>query len=131
MNKITRRTLVKTYVSDGLEVFITLDGKRIKLADCKGRFELYENKTEIPILGSRVCNFKISRFAVVQCSDLDLTRRIDADMISKASAFDLSLEYERNDGTFERVNLLGVYPIEIDPMGEWSFELPQIPKFLS
>lgn len=130
MNKITRKRLVNARTSDHTELFITLDGRRTKLADCKARFELFENKTEIPVLGSRTCSFKAARYAGVQCSDFIFTRSVDEAVISSAEAFDMCVEYQRPDGVYETANILNVCPTEIDPEGEWHFELPQIPKFL-
>lgn len=130
MNKITRKRLVNAHTSDNTELFITLDGRRTKLADCKVRFELFENKTEIPVLGSRTCSFKTARYAVAQCSDFTFTRSVDEELISNAAAFDMRVEYQRPDGVYETANILNAFPTEIDPEGEWYFELPQIPKFL-
>jgi hypothetical protein len=117
------RTLIKTLSSENGEIYAVTDGRRVLLARCKPKIEIYEHSRAIGVLGSRDGRVKTHANAVVICPDPDATREIDADFLRAVSRFELIADIQRGDGVFERIVFDALAPDEIDLGGDWIFEL--------
>lgn len=116
------KRLLKTIQGENGELFALVDGNRVLLANCKSRFELFEERVDVPILGTS-CKVKSYKFVIVLCDELDYTREVSIDYLRKVRGFDLTTDIQRTDRVFEVVKLNNIIPTEIELDGQWSFEV--------
>ena len=109
------------------KLYSILDSRRIKLADCTPRIEIYEMLSPVQNLE---CSWGVKWYqvALVLCDDMDLTRRIDDKYLCAVSGFVLSTEVQRKDGVFERLNFYDLQPVDIELGGTWTFEINKSPE---
>lgn len=109
------------------ELYSMVDSRRVKLADCTPKIEIYEISSLVPILG-RSCKVKRYQAALVLCEDMDFTRRMDEKYLRTVSNFILSTEVQRKDGVFEVLNFSNLRPDDIEIGGTWTFEILESPE---
>lgn len=119
--------LLLTLPCENGELYSTVDSRRIKLADCTPKIEIYEISSPFPILG-RSCEVKRYQAALVLCEDMDFTRRMDEKYLRTVSSFILSTEVQRKDGVFEVLNFSNLRPDGIEIGGTWTFEILESPE---
>ncbi len=122
MEVSVEKHLLLTIPCENGELYSTIDSRRIKLADCTPRIEIYEMSLPVSILGGS-CKVKQYRAALILCDDMDFTRRIDDKYLGAVSSFVLSTEVQRKDGVFERLNFCNLQPVDIELGGTWTFEI--------
>lgn len=81
--------LLVTLLCENGELYSTIDSRRIKLADCTPKIEVYEMSSPVPNLG-RSCKVKQYQAALVLREDMDFTRHIDDKYLCAVSDFALS-----------------------------------------
>lgn len=119
--------LLVTLLCENGELYSTIDSRRIKLADCTPRIEIYEMSPPVPNLG-RSCKVKQYQAALILCDDMDFTRHIDDNYLCAVSGFVLSTEVQRKDGVFKRLNFYNLQPVDIELGGSWTFEINKSPE---
>ncbi len=97
------------------ELFYISSGRRVLLAECNAKLEIYEHAT---LGGSGV---KRIYAALVVCSGAEFTRHVDDAFLEAADGFDLSADIQRKDGIFEAFYFRNMQPEEINIGGEWIF----------
>lgn len=119
--------LLLTLPCENGELYSTVDSRRVKLADCIPKIEIYEISSLVPILG---CSCEVKRYqaALVLCEDMDFTRRMDEKYLRTVSNFILSTEVQRKDGVFEALNFSNLRPDDIEIGGTWTFEILESPE---
>ena len=127
MEASVEKHLILTIPCENGELYSTIDSRRIKLADCTPRIEIYEMSSLVPILG---CSCKVKQYqaALILCDDMDFTRRIDDKYLCAVSGFVLSTEVQRKDGVFERLNFYDLQPVDIELGGTWTFGINESPE---
>ena len=119
---ITRKTLLKTIPLERGELYSTVNGKRHLLANCAPKLEIYENETQVAVLG-RWQGIKKTEYSIVICYDTEFTRNIDNSYLKSISAFDLKAQVQRKDGVFEVVNFNNITPTSVWTDENWEFDV--------
>lgn len=119
------KRLVNTIYLENSELYTISNGRRIKLADCSARVEIYEHSEQIRTVGNLMCNVKKRHIKIVLCGEFNFTRAVDSDYIKTVTAFEICGDLQREDGIFERKCINGLIPLEIDLDGEWMFEITE------
>ena len=110
------------------ELFYISAGRRILLANCMPRIEIYEHTSYVSAIGGK--GVKRYHAALALCGDPELTRPADADFLEKVDCFDLSTDIQRRDGVFEVFHFRNMQLHEISPEGDWTFELNEKQELL-
>lgn len=111
------------------ELYYITEGRRLLLARCTPKIEVYEHITSVPVLGHS-CGVKTYHAALVICTEPEQTRPVDADLLQRAEAFDLAADIQRKDGIFEAFQFYGLQPEEIQQGGPWIFNLQARQEFI-
>ena len=125
---ITRKTLLKTVPLERGELYSTVNRERLLLARCSPKLEIYENETQVAILG-REQGIKKTEYSLVICYDTEFTRNVDNCYLSSISAFDLKAQIQRTDGVFEVINFNNITPTGVWGDENWMFDV-NIPENL-
>jgi hypothetical protein len=116
-----RRLLNTLYLENG-ELHVTIGNRRVLLAICKAKIELYEDVHYIKSLGKN--RYKADAHSIqVVCSGAEFTREVDIDLLKDITEFSLLADIQRKDGIFEFLEFDNIYPVEINIDGEWRFEI--------
>ena len=118
-----KKTLAKTIQGENGKLHITMEGNRYKLADCEPLIEIWEYADRIPMTGEKGYDIRRRCLSIVLCEDMDFTRPVDTALLRKVSVFGMTVDVQRPDGAFERLNLDTLAPVDIDLDGRWTFEL--------
>lgn len=116
-------TLLNTLFSEKGELFFIGQGRRVLFAHCKPKISIYEKSTQVPVLGKQGYRKKSMRFIVALCLDTEFTCRSKEETMQKAERYELTADFLRNDGIVERFYFHNVSLVEINPEGEWEFEV--------
>ncbi len=116
------KRLIKTLYFENGKLYVTTQGRRILLAECLPKIEIYEHVTEIPVLGRQSYTVKKRHISIVICSDMEYTREADEKFLRTVSQFEVSADIQRADGVFENIIFDNLYPVEIDLDVDWTFE---------
>ena len=116
-------TLLNTLTSERGELFTIGRGRRVLFAQCKPRVSIYEKAVQVPALGKHGYLKKSMRFAIVLCGDTEFTCSAVEETMQRAERYELTADLLRNDGIVERFYFHNISLREINPMGEWEFEL--------
>lgn len=117
------RRLLKTLSGERGELYGTVTGRRLLLAQCAPRIEIMEHSVQVPILNANSYPVKRTYIVLALCEDMELTRSIDMDFLKTVSAYDLSTDIQRQDGVFENILFANITPQEINLDGEWIFDV--------
>lgn len=116
-------TLLNTLISEKGELFAIGQGRRTVFAHCKPRISIYEESTQVPVLGRTGYRKKSMRFTIALCGDMEFTCLTEEGRMQDAERYELTADLLRNDGTVERFYFHNISLAEINPAGEWEFEL--------
>lgn len=116
-------TLLNTLFSENGELFTIGQGRRVLFAQCKPEIRIYEKTMQVPLLGKPGYRKKSMRFTVVLCGDMEFTSDTVEETMRKAERYELTADILRNDGIVERFYFHNISLVEINPKGEWEFEL--------
>lgn len=112
-----KTVLLSTLISSSSEIFIHVNGRRIKLSECNAKIELYEQRTQINSVGGK--GIRKRKVSLVICDNVGS----ETCNLEDISGFDVSVELLRTDGIYERVILSDLSIDEIEEFGEWRFEV--------
>lgn len=115
-----RKRLIKTLYFENGELYTVTQGRRVLLAGCAPKIEIYEHLSDVPVLG-RSCAIKEWKVSIVICDGMDFTRRVDVDFLKTVTQFDLSADIQRTDGVYENIVFDNLIPSEIDLSNSWVF----------
>ena len=104
------RKLVKTIMCDNGDLYGTVNGQRILLAKCRPKIEILELEF-----------IKNNYQTHILCGIPEFTRKPDCDFLDVYTIFGIETDIQHTDGTFERIYIDDIAPLEIDPDGEWVF----------
>lgn len=116
-------TLLNTLFSEKGELFAIGQGRRVLFAHCRPQIGIYEKTTQVPVLGERGYKKKSMRFTVALCGGTEFTCSAVEETMQKAERYELTADLLRNDGIVERFYFHSISLVEINPAGEWEFEL--------
>lgn len=116
-------TLLNTLSGEKGELFTIGQGRRVVFAHCKPLISIYENTTQIPVLGKNSYAKKSMRFVAALCKDTEFTSGTVEDTMQKAERYELSVDLMRNDGIVERFFFHNISLVEISPAGGWEFDV--------
>ena len=116
-------TLLNTLFSEKGELFLIGHGRRVLLAHCRPQISIYEEATLVPVLGASEYRKKSMRFMIAMCGDTEFTGNAVEESMQKAERYELTADLMRNDGIVERFYFHNISLVEINPAGEWEFEL--------
>lgn|GEM_PF-4063054 len=115
------RTLIKTLSVERGKLFITTNGKRLNLKNCRLSIEIYELSKALPIMGVVGYDVKIHHEGLLDCETMDL---INPEHIEPTSQYEIVGDIEKFDYTFERFNFSNLTLTELNlPRGVFSFEI--------
>jgi len=117
------QVLIKTLKGENGELYAVIDGRRVLLAKCNLRVEVYEHSQKVNILGAQGYRVKKHNSALVICAVTETTRDVDVDYLQKISHFEVLGDFQREDGIFERVVFDSLSPVDIDLHGNWVFDV--------
>lgn len=115
--------LLNTLFSEKGELFAIGQGRRVVFAHCKPKISIYEKSTQVPVLGEHGYKEKSICFTIVLCRDMEFTSSLVEETMQKTERYELASDFLRNDGIVERFYFHNISLIEINPAGEWEFEL--------
>lgn len=104
------RKLVKTIMCDNGDLYGTVNGQRILLAKCRPKIEILE--LEFIKNHYKTC---------ILCGIPEFTRKLDYDFLDMVTIFGLETDIQHTDGTFERMYIDDIAPLETDLDKEWVF----------
>ena len=116
-------TLINMLVSEKGQLFTIGHGRRVRLACCKPEISIYEKVTKVPVLGKAGYAEKRMRFTVTLCRDMEFSHEVTDEALRKVERYELTADLMRNDGIVERFYFHNVSLEEINPEGEWKFEV--------
>lgn len=116
-------TLLNTLISEKGELFVMGQGRRILFAHCKPQISIYEKSVQVPVLGKTGYWKKSRCFIIALCGDMEFTCSAVEESMQKAERYELTADLLRNDGIVERFYFHNISLVEINPAGEWEFEL--------
>lgn len=116
-------TLLNTLFSEKGDLFTIGHGRRVLFAHCKPQINIYEKSTQVSVLGERGYGKKSMRFTIALCGDMEFACDAVEEALQKAERYELTADILRNDGIVERFYFHNVSLVEINPAGEWEFEL--------
>lgn len=116
-------TLLNTLFSEKGGLFTIGQGRRVLFAHCKPQINIYEKSTQVSVLGERGYGKKSMRFTIALCGDMEFTSDAVEEALQKAERYELTADLLRNDGIVERFYFHNISLMEINPAGEWEFEL--------
>ena len=117
---MTKR-LIKTLPFESGELFGIVDGRRLLLARCCPKAELYECVTDVPVLGAHGYKIKQRTAGIVLCPSPDTV--VTEELLRRVSRFELFADVLRSDGVIENIRFDSLIPDEIDIDGDWVFEI--------
>ena len=117
------RRLLKSLLGERGELYCTVTGRRLLLAQCAPRIELIEQSERVPVPNASDYPVKRTYIVLALCEDMKLTRDVDTDFLRTVTGFDLSTDIQRQDGVFESIMFANIIPQEIDLDGEWVFDV--------
>ena len=117
------RKLLRTVPLENGELYGIVGSRRILLANCQPKVEVYEHSTRVTSIGRHSYDVKSNHAVLVLCPDPETTREVNAEFLQTVSQFDLRAEIQREDGVFEVIMFENLYPNEIELGGDWEFEL--------
>lgn len=120
-----KKRIIKTIDFENGELYGIIGGRRVLLARCVPKAEVYEYITEIPLLGQQGYKVKERHAGLVICPEPDTTRTVNADFLRAVTRFELSADVQRKDGIFETMRFDELVPKEIDLDEDWIFEIPE------
>jgi hypothetical protein len=113
------KTLIRTLTTESGGIFAVADGRRIKIGECQLTIHVYKRLEYVPILGQAKPGTKKTYVADAVCSGLEP----DLDVPRGTSRIELVGEFQRQDGVFESIRLDNTALNEIDPRGDWYFDI--------
>lgn len=116
-------TLLNTLFSEKGELFAIGHGRRVLFAHCRPQISIYEKTTLVPVLGDSEYRKKSMKFTIALCRDTEFTGNVVEEAMQKAERYELTADLMRNDGIVERFYFHNISLVEINPAGEWEFEL--------
>lgn len=116
-------TLLNTLFSEKGELFTIGQGRRVLFAHCKPQIGIYEKSTQVPVLVKTGGQMKSMRFVIALCGDTEFTCFTVEERMQNAERYELTVDLLRNDGIVERFYFHNISLVEINPAGEWEFEL--------
>ena len=115
--------LIKTISCEKGELYNIVGDKRLLLARCEPKLEIYEHSQSIPILGKRSYDVKRLHAVLVLCGEPELTRAVDEEYLERITRFEFVADIQRSDGVFESMKFDNILPVEIWLDGDWTFEV--------
>lgn len=126
-------TLLNTLFGEKGDLFTIGHGRRVLFAHCKPQINIFEKSTQVSVLGGGH-GIKSMRFTIALCGDMEFTSDAVEEALQKVERYELTADLLRNDGIVERFYFHNISLMEINPAGEWEFELnvtkEQIQKLL-
>lgn len=120
--------LLLTLPSEHGELFYVTAGRRVLLANCTPRIEIYEHASEFSTIGGT--GIKRIYAALTLCGKPAFTRPVDEAFLKKVDSFDLSSDIQRKDGIYEVFHFRNIQPHNIEIDGEWVFALNEKQELL-
>jgi len=117
------KKLLKTLAFEKGELYGIIDSRRILLANCQPKAEIYEHSTRVTSFGRSGYGVKSNHVVLVFCPEPETTREIDAEFLQTVSRFELHAEIQREDGVIEVIRFDNLSPCEIELGGDWEFEV--------
>ena len=117
------QTLIKSLAGERGGVFVITDSRRILLAKCLPRIDVFEHSQRVNLLGAKSYSLKTHHSAVLHCAAPETTREIDAGFLQSVSRFEFVGDFQRQGGIFERLTLDNLSPNELDLSGDWEFDI--------
>ena len=117
------KRLIETLLLEDGELYGIVRGRRVLLARCEPKVEVYEHSTDVPVLGAQGYREKKRQIGMVLCPSPDTTRRVDEDFLRTVTRFEVSADIQREDGIFEKIRFDNLMPDEINLDGDWKFEV--------
>ncbi len=116
-----KKRLIKTLHFENGELYTVTQGRRVLLARCMPKIEIYEHITDVPMLGGSYA-VKTWKVSIIICDEMDFTRSVDVDFFKTVSQYDLSADIQRADGVYEKIVFDNLVPSVIELRGSWMFE---------
>lgn len=117
------KCLIQTLLFENGELYGIVRGRRILLAQCDPKVEIYEHSTDVPMPGMQRYRVKKRQTGMVLCPSPDTTRQIDEGFLRAVTRFEVFADIQREDGIFEKIRFDNLIPNEIDLDGDWKFEV--------
>ena len=85
--------------------------------------EIYQNSTEVNVLGKTPSQYKSYEFSLVICSNHELDSKIQPEFLDGLSHFDLKMLLKQKDDTFIPFELAGLAKFTIEAYAKWVFDV--------
>ncbi|MBQ9879003.1 MAG: hypothetical protein IJM45_01080 [Clostridia bacterium] len=116
-----RQCLINTLRGERGELYFRKGGRRVRLASCSPKIEIWQEETSAPCIGGETLIRRLF-FSVVICGDTILTRDVDEAFIRSVEGFDLNVELQRTDGNYKLVKITDLPLHEYDATANrWTF----------
>lgn len=117
------KRLIKTLLFERGELYVCVNGRRLLLAYCDPKIEVYEHRQSITAIGMNGYQVKSYHVAITLCENMDFTRDAEIAFLETVTDFELVADIQRSDGIFEQMVFKRLTPEEINLGETWKFEV--------
>lgn len=114
--------LVKIIQGEGCDVYSIIHHERILIGHAVPEIEIYQDKVNVPTIGSLGISYKSMRFSVIICPDPKMEQGITTDKLEGLTSFDLVMKLPRKDGKIIDFKLYDITDAVIEH-GRWEFSI--------
>jgi len=120
---MTTKNLIKTIEGADCKIFAVKNHQRFFVGKATPKIEIYQNVTEVEVLGKVSSEYKTYEFSVIICSNPELAEKIRHDFLSGVSYFDLETRIKQKNNAFIPFEFNGLTSFSIDEFDEWVFNV--------
>ena len=114
------KELIKTIDGSDCRIFAIKNHQRFFLGTAAPTVEIYQNITEVKILGRTSSQYKTYEFSVIICSNPEIVREIEFEGLNH---FELKMLLKRKDDVFVPFEFAGLTDFSIDAFEKWIFNV--------
>jgi hypothetical protein len=117
------KRLIKTIEGAECEIFVVKNHRRLFVGKAVPTIEIYQNVTDVSILGKTKSQSKTYEFSLIVCSDPELDKTMESGVLDGLSHFDLATVIKRKDGVFAPFDFHGLTDFSIEAFDRWIFNV--------
>jgi len=115
------KTLIKTIAGADCEIFAVKHHQRFRVGSATPTVEIYQNSTQMPVLGQPGGQIKTYEFSLIICPNPELDSLLHEGLLDETTIFDLKMLLQREDEVFIPFELAGLTEFSISTLGKWEF----------
>jgi len=117
------KKLFKTIDGADCEIYAIKNHQRVFIGKATPTIEIYQNITEVDVLGKTSSQCKTYEFSLIICSDPELDKKITPDFLDGLTHFDLKTLLKNKDNVFIPFEFAGLAKFTIEEYNKWIFDV--------